>query len=121
MSTLERQLTSPGMPGPSRHVSGDQGITFRGQDPRRHLSGDQVQVSQVRVRCHQLDDDDHVTCYMLQVLSAGGQGRRPSGDTGVTRFVSGEQTGHFSLEQGPGNGHQAIIRTQPGPQPQVQR
>ena len=59
-------------------------------------------------------DDDHVTCDMLQ-------GRRPSGDTGVTRFVSGEQTGHFSLEQGPGNGHQAIIRTQPGPQPQVQR
>ena len=61
MSTLERQLTSPGMPGPSRHVSGDQGITFRSQDPRRHLSGDQVQVTQVRVRCHELGDDDNVT------------------------------------------------------------
>ena len=49
MSTLERQLTSPGMPGPSRHLSGDQGVTFRGQpDPRRHLSGDQV--NQVRVK-----------------------------------------------------------------------
>ena len=49
MSTLERQLTSPGMQGPSRHLSGDQGVTFRSQqDSRRHLSGDQV--NQVRVR-----------------------------------------------------------------------
>ena len=59
----------------------------------------------------------------LQVLSAGGQGagRRPSGDTGanMTRFT-GEQGGHFSVDQGSGNGHQAIIRTQAGPQ-QVQR
>ena len=48
MSTLERQLTSPGMAGPSRHLSGDQVVTYRGQpDPRRHLSGDQV--NQVRV------------------------------------------------------------------------
>ena len=48
LSTLERQLSSPGIPGTSRHLSGDQGLAFRGQGPGRHLSGDQV--NQVRLR-----------------------------------------------------------------------
>ena len=83
MSTLERQLTSPGMQGPSRHLSGDQGVTFRSQqDPRRHLSGDQV--NQVRMRVIRWCDDYNVTSCRCSVLGARGRGGGPVGTQGPT-------------------------------------